>query len=87
MGAAAEPTPSVQQLLSMQASLFPLSSRAKPRDLRFYGPVMEMFFVPYLALPRCQIGRNATATVALEWAASWAAGSAVPVESVGAAEA
>jgi hypothetical protein len=28
----------------MEASPFPLSSRAKPRDLRFYGPVLEMFF-------------------------------------------
>jgi hypothetical protein len=28
----------------MEALPFPLSSRAKPRDLRFYGPVMGMFF-------------------------------------------
>ncbi|MEA2538964.1 MAG: hypothetical protein QOH35_330 [Acidobacteriaceae bacterium] len=25
---------------------FPLSSRAKPRDLQFYGPFLEMFFDP-----------------------------------------
>jgi hypothetical protein len=24
----------------------PLSSRAKPRDLQFYGPFLEMFFLP-----------------------------------------
>jgi hypothetical protein len=28
----------------MEAPPSPLSSRAKPRDLRFYGPVVEMFF-------------------------------------------
>jgi hypothetical protein len=28
----------------MEAPLFPLSSRAKPRDLRFYGPFLGMFF-------------------------------------------
>jgi hypothetical protein len=37
-------TPSIQQLFSMEVLPFPLSSRAKPRDLRFYGPVLEMFF-------------------------------------------
>jgi hypothetical protein len=34
----------VQQLLSREIPLSPLSSRAKPRDLRFSGPVLEMFF-------------------------------------------
>jgi hypothetical protein len=32
----------VQQLLSMEPSPFPLSSRAKSRDLRFRGPFVEM---------------------------------------------
>jgi hypothetical protein len=36
-------TPSVRQLLSMDAPLSPLSSRAQPRDLQFYGPFLEMF--------------------------------------------
>src|SRR5579859_3658093 len=35
---------SVRQSLSMEPLLFPLSSRAQPRDLRFYGPFVEMFF-------------------------------------------
>jgi hypothetical protein len=35
---------SIQRLLSMKAPPFPLSSRAKPRDLRFSGPLLEMFF-------------------------------------------
>jgi hypothetical protein len=35
---------SVQQRLSMEPLPFPLSSRAKPRDLQFRGPVLEMFF-------------------------------------------
>jgi hypothetical protein len=35
---------SVQQLLSIEPLPFPLSSRAKPRDLRFRGPFLEMFF-------------------------------------------
>jgi hypothetical protein len=35
-----------EQLLSMEAPLSPLSSRAKPRDLRFSGPLLEMFFIP-----------------------------------------
>src|SRR5450631_3833826 len=34
---------SVQPSLSMEPPLFPVSSRAKPRDLQFYGPVVEMF--------------------------------------------
>src|ERR1700735_923885 len=34
----------MQQLLSMDALPSPLSSRAKPRDLRFSGPFVEMFF-------------------------------------------
>jgi hypothetical protein len=34
---------SVRQPLSMETLPFPLSSRAQPRDLRFYGPFMEMF--------------------------------------------
>jgi hypothetical protein len=36
--------PSAKQLLSIEVSPFPLSSRAKPRDLRFYGPLLEFFF-------------------------------------------
>jgi hypothetical protein len=36
--------PSVQQPLSFEAPPFPLSSRAKPRDLQFRGPFLEMFF-------------------------------------------
>jgi hypothetical protein len=32
---------SVQQPLSIKAPPYPLSSRAKPRDLRFYEPVVE----------------------------------------------
>jgi len=35
---------SVRQSLSMEPLPFPLSSRAQPRDLRFYGPFVEMFF-------------------------------------------
>jgi hypothetical protein len=35
---------SVQQSLSMEPSPFPLSSRAKPRDLQFRGPFLDMFF-------------------------------------------
>src|ERR1700733_5247834 len=34
----------MQQLLSMGALPSTLSSRAKPRDLRFSGPFVEMFF-------------------------------------------
>jgi hypothetical protein len=30
--------------LSIVSSPSPLSSRAKPRDLQFYGPIVEMFF-------------------------------------------
>jgi hypothetical protein len=37
-------TPSVRQPLSIEASSFPLSSRAKPRDLQFHGPILEMCF-------------------------------------------
>jgi hypothetical protein len=33
-----------QQLLSMEAPPFPLSSRAKPRDLQFGGPLLGVFF-------------------------------------------
>ena len=35
---------SVQQPLSIEPLPSPLSSRAKPRDLRFRGPLLEMFF-------------------------------------------
>jgi hypothetical protein len=35
---------SVQQLLSIEPLPFPLSSRAQPRDLRFRGPFLEIFF-------------------------------------------
>jgi hypothetical protein len=35
---------SVQQPLSKEPSPFPLSSRAKPRDLQFRGPLVEMLF-------------------------------------------
>src|SRR5580698_10620693 len=41
---AAVNAPSVQQPGSVEALRFPLSSRAKPRDLRFSGPLLEMFF-------------------------------------------
>jgi hypothetical protein len=34
----------VQPPLFMAPSPSPLSSRAKPRDLQFYGPFLEMFF-------------------------------------------
>jgi hypothetical protein len=34
----------VQQLLSIEASPSTLSSRAQPRDLQLYGPLVEMFF-------------------------------------------
>jgi hypothetical protein len=34
----------VQQPLFMRPLPFPLSSRAKPRDLQFRGPFVEMFF-------------------------------------------
>jgi hypothetical protein len=34
----------VQQPLFIEPSPFPLSSRAKPRDLQFRGPFLEMFF-------------------------------------------
>ena len=37
-------TASIQQLLSMEASPSPLSSRAQPRDLQFCGILLEMFF-------------------------------------------
>jgi hypothetical protein len=37
-------TASVRQPLSIEPLTFPLSSRAKPRDLRFRGPFVEMFF-------------------------------------------
>jgi hypothetical protein len=33
-----------QEMLSMGASLSPLSSRAQSRDLQFRGPFLEMFF-------------------------------------------
>jgi hypothetical protein len=35
---------SVQLLLATEPSPFPLSSRAKPRDLQFRVPFVEMFF-------------------------------------------
>jgi hypothetical protein len=38
------PATALWQLLSMEASPSPLSSRAQPRDLQFYGPFLEMFF-------------------------------------------
>ena len=34
----------IQQLLSMEGPPSTLSSRAKPRDLQFSGPLVEMFF-------------------------------------------
>ncbi len=34
----------LHQPLSMEAPPSPLSSRAKPRDLQFCGPLLEMFF-------------------------------------------
>jgi hypothetical protein len=44
----AEHKVSAQQQLLMEPPPFPLSSRAKPRDLRFSGPILEMFFFPPL---------------------------------------
>jgi hypothetical protein len=35
---------SVQLLPFMEPTPYPLSSRAKPRDLQFRGPFLEMFF-------------------------------------------
>jgi hypothetical protein len=35
---------SVRQPLFMERLPFPLSSQAKPRDLQFRGPFLEMFF-------------------------------------------
>jgi hypothetical protein len=35
----------------MKAPSYPLSSRAKPRDLQFYGPFLEMFFMDRRDLP------------------------------------
>jgi hypothetical protein len=35
---------SVQLLPFMEPTPFPLSSRARPRDLQFRGPFLEMFF-------------------------------------------
>jgi hypothetical protein len=42
-GVMAVRTVSFQQPLSMEAPLYPLSSRAQPRDLQFRGPFLEMF--------------------------------------------
>jgi len=39
----------VQQPLSRSAPPSPLSSRAQPRDLQFYGPFLEMFFLQSVA--------------------------------------
>jgi hypothetical protein len=36
--------PWIQPPLFMEPQPSPLSSRAKPRDLQFYGPVLDMFF-------------------------------------------
>jgi hypothetical protein len=36
--------PSTRNRMHMEALPFPLSSRAKPRDLQFYRPILEMFF-------------------------------------------
>jgi len=34
---------STSQRMQMETPPFPLSSRAQPRDLQFYGPFLEMF--------------------------------------------
>jgi hypothetical protein len=47
MGLSAHPMGEKPLLFSnccMEAPLSPLSSRAKPRDLQFSGPLVEMFF-------------------------------------------
>src|ERR1700678_3867998 len=41
------------QPLSMKALPSPLSSRAQPRDLRFSGPLLEMFFGLNVAFSVC----------------------------------
>jgi hypothetical protein len=48
---------SVQQPLSMKPLPFPLSSRAKPRDLRFCGPSLEMFSTERGGVERSAISR------------------------------
>jgi hypothetical protein len=40
-----------QQRILMEAPPYPLSSRAKPRDLQFYRPVLEMLFDRILTQP------------------------------------
>jgi hypothetical protein len=47
----------VQQLLSMEAPPSPLSSRAKPRDLRFNGTFVEMF-AAHRTTPRTPQGKS-----------------------------
>ena len=46
-------TVSDQQLLLMEPPPSPLSSRAQPRDLRFNGLVLEMFFYRAENHPSC----------------------------------
>jgi hypothetical protein len=41
----------------MEVSPSPLSSRAKPRDLRLYGPFLEMFFTDF-SIMKNQINRE-----------------------------
>jgi hypothetical protein len=49
----------------MEAILFPLSSRAKPRDLRFSGFVLEMFFDKVLMQVEVKVCRAYGARVLL----------------------
>ena len=49
----------MQHQIQMEAPPSPLSSRAKPRDLQFYRPVLEMFFEEAVwALRVCVRTRN-----------------------------
>jgi hypothetical protein len=54
---------SFQQLLSMEAPPSPLSSRAKPRDLRFSGPLLDMFFDRGIMGLRPTQGNEKTASI------------------------
>jgi len=57
-----EKNASVQQPPFIEPSLFPLSSRAKPRDLQFRGPFVEMFFDQSVAICCFSYAENNAAT-------------------------
>ena len=44
---------SSEHQMQMEALPYPLSSRAKPRDLQFYRPLLEMFFDRSAAKQAC----------------------------------